>query len=131
MRTVTNCQWYHREERWVSLKVLTRDLSRGATDERDALETLKIIDPKHDGYNHVLALLDSFTQDGPYGQHMCLVYKAMGEPIGTFQARFAAQRFPTALMKRISKQLLLGLDYTHSCGLIHTGTLLNSIDTYA
>ena len=114
----------------MSLKVLTRDLSRAATDERDALETLRISDPKHDGYNHVLALFDSFTQDGPYGQHMCLVYKAMGEPIGTFQARFRAQRFPTALMKRISRQLLLGLDYTHSCGLIHTGTPLSYIDRH-
>lgn len=80
-------------------------------------------DPTHDGYHHVLALLDSFTQDGPNGQHMCLVYKAMGEPIRRFQARFPQHRFPTPLMKRISKQLLLGLDYTNSCGLVHTGIL--------
>ena len=102
--------------------MLTRDLTRGATNERDVLEMLKMSDPKHEGYHHVLELLDWFIQDGPNGQHMCLVYKAMGETLRRFQARFPRQRFPAPLMKRISRQLLLGLDYTHSCGLIHTGT---------
>lgn len=112
-----------RSKNWVSLKVLTSDAERTieAARERDTLVQLRDRNPDHPGHRYIIHLLDSFYHEGPNGQHMCLVYKAMGEPLGIFQNRLADKRLPLLLTKRVSRQLLHALDHIHSCGFVHTG----------
>ena len=83
-------------------------------------------DQSHSGFNHVVHSLSSFVHEGLNGRHVCIVYPAMGESLSFFQARMAGHKLPIYLMKRVSRQLLQALDYTHECGLIHTGTKLVS-----
>lgn len=75
----------------------------------------------HPGKEHVLELLDYFEHDGPNGTHLCLVLPAMvsdGEGM-TVNGR----PHQAAYVQSISKQLLLGLDFLHTLGIVHCGTL--------
>ncbi|KAI0782077.1 kinase-like domain-containing protein [Abortiporus biennis] len=75
----------------------------------------------HAGRSHVVSLLDHFTHDGPNGRHICEVFEILGESLLDFCNRYEYKGVPMNLVKQISKQLLLGLDYLHRCcGIIHT-----------
>jgi len=109
---------------YVSLKMLSADTpSVKAERERDVLAELGDRNPGLSGRSHIIELLDSFYHSGPNGQHMCLVYKPMGEHLLRLQARVPDNKLPVPLMKRITRQLLQALDYMHSCGWVHTGWL--------
>ena len=83
---------------------------------------ISIADPKHPGYKHVIHLLDHFAHTGSNDKHLCLVFKVMGESVGTLRRQSPIRQIPAALMKQIARQVLLGLDYLNqSCGVIHTG----------
>jgi len=112
----------------VTLKVSTRDLVKDPQHERDIMKKLNEGNSDHDGYAHVIPLLDAFVHEGPNGPHMCLVYKAVGESLSRFQTRFKDQRLPPHLVRRVSRQLLQALDYSHSCGIIHTRRSFHSSD---
>lgn len=95
------------------------------THERDIMRKLNEGDVKHPGYSRVVHLLDFFVLEGMNGQHVCLVYKAMGESLENFQAKMPDTKLPSVAMKRVTRQLLEALDYTHSCGIVHTGKIIN------
>lgn len=120
-----------RTEQWVSLKILTSDTAKKqrAAHEDKILAELRDRDPDHAGHGHIIRFLDSFYHEGPNGQHLCLVYKAMGESIGISQGRLATKKLPLSLTKRITCQLLQALDYVHSRGLVHTGQPSNLLVT--
>ena len=48
----------------------------------------------------------------------------MGESLGLFKSRMPDHKLPLYILKRVSRQLLQALDYTHACGLAHTGIYL-------
>lgn len=98
----------------MTIKVSTRDLVKDPQHERDIMTKLNEGNSDHDGYAHVIPLLDAFVHEGPNGPHMCLVYKAVGESLSRFQTRFKDQRLPPHLARRVSRQLLQTLDYSHS-----------------
>jgi serine/threonine-protein kinase SRPK3 len=112
----------------VALKILTADSYYGvgkSVYELAILQHISKVDQRHAGYKHVIHLLDHFTHTGPHGEHLCLVFKVMGESVGALRRRFPTRQVPAALWKRIARQVLLGLDYLHqSCGVIHTGLWL-------
>lgn len=91
--------------------------------ERDIMRKLNEGDATHPGYFRVVHLLDFFVLEGINGQHVCLVYKAMGESLSRFGAKLPEMKLPLMAMKRVTRQLLEALDYVHSCGIIHTGKL--------
>ncbi len=90
--------------------------------EREVMRLLDCGDVTHPGYSRIVHLVDSFIHQGIDGHHMCLVYKAMGQSLEEFQDIFPGRKLPLVAMKRVTRQLLEALDYTHSCGIIHTGT---------
>lgn len=113
-----------RSKQHVALKILTADsFGRGhGTFEVDVLRHLKhqITSP---GANKILGLLDKFEHSGPNGNHVCLVFKAMGPDMSKYRRLFPKLRIPLPLMRDISRQLLLALSYLHgTCGVIHTGS---------
>lgn len=70
-----------------------------------------------------LLLLDSFVYFGIHGKHLCLVFELMGpnllDVIQHYEDR--DKRMPLWLVKKITRDVLLGLIYLHDhCGIIHT-----------
>lgn len=76
----------------------------------------------HPGQNHVLSVLDQFHETGQHGKHLCLVTELLGDSLAEIQVAVPNRRLPSALVKSISKELLLALDFLHRvCGVVHTG----------
>lgn len=112
----------------MALKVLTADAIIGAKhiDELRVLQRTMSTDPHHVGYGRIVALLDHFEHQGPHGTHLCLVLELLGPSISVVRQLYERQgcEIPLAVVKRITKQILFGLDYLHRlCGIVHTGEL--------
>ncbi|KAK3944416.1 kinase-like domain-containing protein [Diplogelasinospora grovesii] len=102
-------------KRHVALKVLTADSFGHQKDtfELDILKHIKAQHIQHPGKGHLLGLLDEFEHHGPNGNHVCLVFKAMGPDLSKYRRLFPNIRIPLPLVKEISRQLLLALSYLH------------------
>ncbi|EFY93145.1 serine protein kinase Sky1 [Metarhizium acridum CQMa 102] len=108
----------------VALKILTADSFGQGYDtfELGILRRIRAQNSSNPGATHILGPLDNFEHNGPNGNHVCLVFKAMGPDMSKYRRLFPKLRIPLPLMKVISKQLLLALSYLHdTCRVIHTG----------
>ena len=107
----------------VALKVVrsAAHYTETAIDEIKLLNKIVQAKPEHPGRKHVVSLLDSFEHKGPHGVHVCMVFEVLGENLLGLIKRWNHRGIPMALVKQITKQVLLGLDYLHrECGIIHT-----------
>ncbi|KAF2453390.1 kinase-like domain-containing protein [Lineolata rhizophorae] len=107
----------------VALKVVrsASHYTETALDEIKLLNKVVQANKDHPGRRHVVSLLDSFTHKGPNGNHVCMVFEVLGENLLGLIKRWNHRGIPMALVKQITKQVLLGLDYLHrECGIIHT-----------
>ena len=90
-------------------------------DEIKLLTKIVNAKPDHPGRKHVYSLLDHFEHKGPHGTHVCMVFEVLGENLLGLIKRWNHRGIPAPLVKQITKQVLLGLDYLHrECGIIHT-----------
>jgi serine/threonine-protein kinase SRPK3 len=102
----------------VALKILKADASKD-NKELSMLLHLSAQGLDHPGKGHVIELLDYFDHDGPNGTHLCLVLPAMisdGEAM-TVTGKLHEVNY----VRAISKQVLLGLDFLHTLGIVHCG----------
>jgi len=109
--------------RHVALKVVrsAAHYTETAIDEIKLLNKIVQANPNHPGRKHVVSLLDSFEHRGPNGVHVCMVFEVLGENLLGLIKRWNHRGIPMPLVKQITKQVLLGLDYLHrDCGIIHT-----------
>ncbi|KOS19645.1 Protein kinase dsk1 [Escovopsis weberi] len=107
----------------VALKVVrsAAHYTETAVDEIKLLNKIVQANPNHPGRKHVVSLLDSFEHKGPNGTHVCMVFEVLGENLLGLIKRWNHRGIPMPLVKQITKQVLLGLDYLHrECGIIHT-----------
>jgi serine/threonine-protein kinase SRPK3 len=107
----------------VALKVVrsAAHYTETALDEIKLLNKVVGANKEHPGRAHVVSLLDSFTHKGPNGNHVCMVFEVLGENLLGLIKRWNHRGIPMPLVKQITKQVLLGLDYLHrECGIIHT-----------
>lgn len=107
----------------VALKVVrsAAHYTETALDEIKLLNKVVQANVDHPGRKHVVSLLDSFNHKGPNGMHVCMVFEVLGENLLGLIKRWNHRGIPMALVKQITKQVLLGLDYLHrECGIIHT-----------
>lgn len=107
----------------VALKVVrsAAHYTETALDEIKLLNKVVNANENHPGRAHVVSLLDSFTHKGPNGNHVCMVFEVLGENLLGLIKRWNHRGIPIPLVKQITKQVLLGLDYLHrECGIIHT-----------
>lgn len=118
--------WLSRDnvtKKHVALKVVrsAAHYTETAIDEIKLLNKIVAAKPDHPGRKHVVSLLDSFDHKGPNGTHVCMVFEVLGENLLGLIKRWNHRGIPVALVKQITKQVLLGLDYLHrECGIIHT-----------
>jgi serine/threonine-protein kinase SRPK3 len=107
----------------VALKVVrsAAHYTETAVDEIKLLNKIVQANPNHPGRKHVVSLLDSFEHKGPNGTHVCMVFEVLGENLLGLIKKWNHRGIPMPLVKQITKQVLLGLDYLHrECGIIHT-----------
>jgi serine/threonine-protein kinase SRPK3 len=107
----------------VALKVVrsAAHYTETALDEIKLLNKVVQANMDHPGRRHVVSLLDSFNHKGPNGVHVCMVFEVLGENLLGLIKRWNHRGIPMPLVKQITKQVLLGLDYLHrECGIIHT-----------
>lgn len=107
----------------VALKVVrsAAHYTETALDEIKLLNKVVDANKSHPGRAHVVSLLDSFNHKGPHGMHVCMVFEVLGENLLGLIKRWNHRGIPMPLVKQITKQVLLGLDYLHrECGIIHT-----------
>ncbi|KAA8904220.1 hypothetical protein TRICI_005595 [Trichomonascus ciferrii] len=110
-------------DRHVALKVVrsASHYTETALDEISLLKRIVSANPDHPGRSNVVSLLDSFKHVGPNGVHVCMVFEVLGENLLGLIKRYHHKGIPQTLVKQITKQVLLGLDYLHrECGVIHT-----------
>ncbi|CAG8706579.1 16116_t:CDS:2, partial [Racocetra fulgida] len=92
-----------------------------ALDEIKLLQKIVDANPDAPGRRHVVELLDHFQHRGPNGVHVCMVFEVLGENLLSLIKRYNHRGVPAHLVKQITKQVLMGLDYMHrECGIIHT-----------
>ena len=107
----------------VALKVVrsAAHYTETALDEIKLLNKVVEANKDHPGRRHVVSLLDSFNHKGPHGMHVCMVFEVLGENLLGLIKRWNHRGIPMPLVRQITKQVLLGLDYLHrECGIIHT-----------
>lgn len=107
----------------VALKIVrsAHHYTETAVDEIKLLQKIVTAKPEHPGRQHVVSLLDSFEHRGPNGVHICMVFEVLGENLLGLIKRYSHRGIPMHLVKQITLQVLLGLDYMHrECGVIHT-----------
>lgn len=90
--------------------------------ELEYLQCMRDQSPHHPGYSHVLQLRDHFYQKGSEYRHLCLVMEPLAEDLHSFSKHFLRAQLANNLIKRIARQVILGLQYLHEeCNIIHTG----------
>ncbi|KAF5321252.1 hypothetical protein D9619_001150 [Psilocybe cf. subviscida] len=115
-----------RDNKLAAMKVMVADITRSETkgdwDELDRLTTLEVTNPRAPGFGHVCQLLDSFTHEGPNGNHICLIIEAISFSLSdVFRSSGGKVPLPLPLIKRVCSHTLLALQYLHEeCGIVHT-----------
>ncbi|KAK9357847.1 kinase-like domain-containing protein [Lipomyces starkeyi] len=104
-------------QRHVALKVLKADVSKDCK-ELAVLLHLSLPCLEHAGQRHVIQLLDHFEHGGPNGTHLCLVLPVMMSDGEAMTIRGKPRQ--VSYVRAISKQILLGLDFIHKRGIIHS-----------
>lgn len=126
---LTYTRAFDRSSRYVAVKIKKAEDSI----ESSELSILRYLNQRGSSDKrsiHVIALLDSFEQQGPNGKHLCLVTEALGPSAAAViewtpsyrnldRAGNNCYRFPLWICKRILKQVLLGIAYLHSQGVVH------------
>lgn len=80
------------------------------------------VQSKHLGRKYLRNALDTFSLQGPNGEHHCLVHEPMLENTHELLYRNPSRRFTEELLKLFLWRLLTALDYLHTdAHIIHTG----------
>lgn len=89
---------------------------------RDEVMLLSRIKERSIGIDHrCVQLLDSFDHIGPNGRHVCMVFEVLGDNLLSLIRLYNHQGIPLSMVRHITKQVLMALEYLHTkCGIIHT-----------
>jgi len=93
-----------------------------AKDEVQLLSRAKQkLDANHVHENYIAQMLDSFIVSAHNGKHVVFVFEVLGENLLDLIKSYNYRGLPMAIVKKIAKEVLLGLDWLHTqCGIIHT-----------
>lgn len=79
--------------------------------------------PDHPSRVNVLVPIDWFDIEGPNGSHFCLVFTVEGKKLSaaTKRGKLGSRPLPLVMAKRVSLDMIQGLEYAHDIGLTHSG----------
>ncbi|KAE8406443.1 kinase domain protein [Aspergillus pseudonomiae] len=106
------CRWGWQSTQYVTLKITIcgKEEQRSATEELDISRYISKLRSEHEGRAYVRLVRESFGIRGALGEHLCLVYEPLREPLWLLGKHLGSKGVPLA-----------GLDFLHSeCGIIHT-----------
>lgn len=109
------------QRRLVALKISTAE-SAYRNHELKVLSHLGKAESNLPGKALVQKLLDAFTISGPNGTHQCLVTDAARLNINEVKEYPYHRLLPLSVARAIAAQLVLGVQFTHSQGIVHGGT---------
>ena len=90
-------------------------------DEIKLLEKVNSALPNSIHRKRIVELYDSFQICGPNGNHVAMAFEVLGPNLLTLIKKYNHKGIPSRLVKKITKQVLMGLEYLHDgCGIIHT-----------
>ena len=122
-------------KKYIALKITTAhsSASENETKIHEHLSRQKLV--QHPGQKHVMTLLASFEHHGPNGSHRCLAVDVMGPNANGMVMKLPKplrpihpvvedpyekrHRYPLWMAKSMLRQILLGIDYLHKCGVVH------------
>ncbi|RSL49691.1 hypothetical protein CEP54_012286 [Fusarium duplospermum] len=115
-----------REDALVTLKVCTT--GQGATQELAISNHIKAIDgSEHPGKGILRVALYDFKIMGPHGSHQCLVFPTLGLTYTEYRNLFPERSLPKEVLRVTLLMILLGLDFMHKAGVVHTDIQSNNI----
>lgn len=85
-------------------------------------ELVRSIEAEHPGKARLRVALDTFQIQGPHGSHQCLVFAPLGLTHTKFRTLFPDNALNKDLLQQSLLMVLLGLDFLHQVGVVHTGT---------
>lgn len=120
--TVWLC-WDLQEKSYVAIKIVKSapHFAETAKDEIRILRTVRNMDPSNPRRQKTVQLLDDFKITGVNGTHICMVFEVLGDNLLKLIRKSNYRGIPLANVKTITRQVLEGLDYLHTCcEIIHT-----------
>eukprot|EP01083_Nonionella_stella_P044874 120723_1 len=102
----------------VKIQKSKKSYTETAQIEIKLLHTLRSTVSSH--HKCVVLLLDTFKIKGPNGKHQCLVFELMGPDLLALIKKHDYKGIPLHEVKRITHDILLGLDFLHTNRIIHT-----------
>ncbi|EDW34964.1 GL20063 [Drosophila persimilis] len=120
--TVWLC-WDLQEKRYVAIKIVKSapHFAETAKDEIKILRTVRETDPSNPRRQKTVQMLDDFKISGVNGTHICMVFEVLGDNLLKLIRKSNYRGIPLANVKAITRQILEGLDYLHTCcKIIHT-----------
>ncbi|KAI1874183.1 uncharacterized protein JN550_002762 [Neoarthrinium moseri] len=118
--------WDTLRHKFAALKILRADVSQKNT-ESVILARLAAGQAEHPGRSYTTTLVDSFFIAGPNGRHQTIVTEAAGFSVAISKELSTTWMFPVQVARAIAAQLLLGLSYVHSCGVVHGDIHTNNV----
>mmetsp|Transcript_10923 Transcript_10923/g.15175 ORF Transcript_10923/g.15175 Transcript_10923/m.15175 type:complete len:556 (+) Transcript_10923:122-1789(+) len=105
----------------VALKI-QKSAQQYAEAAEDEIELLtKIKNSRGSGRKYCVELLNHFRIYGPNGKHVCMVFEVMGRNLLYLIKKHNYRGIPIKTCKRLTYQILVGLDFLHrKCKIIHT-----------
>ncbi|XP_043645782.1 SRSF protein kinase 1 [Drosophila teissieri] len=120
--TVWLC-WDLQEKSYVAIKIVKSapHFAETAKDEIKILRTVRETDPSNPRRHKTVQMLDDFKITGVNGTHICMVFEVLGDNLLKLIRKSNYRGIPLANVKTITRQVLEGLDYLHTCcQIIHT-----------
>merc|ERR1711879_607992 len=95
-----------------------------------ALDEILLFDKMNDKNGnspHVTQMRGHFWHTGPNGRHKCMVFEVMGENLLALVKHHDYEGLAMPMVQRLARHTLLGLEYIHSRGVIHTDVKLENV----
>ncbi|CAG8051857.1 unnamed protein product [Penicillium salamii] len=116
-------QWRWLPSRYVAIKVNANNYTSKECAQKELRITQRITQANtaDEGRYFVRTLLDSFDLPGPHGNHICMVFDPLYEPLWMLKQRFQGGVLPPNVLSAVIRMVVMGLHYLHTqCHVIHT-----------
>ena len=110
--------------RCAALKILAAEVSKKISEVAilHHLKQRQLNDEGSNGQEFLMEFLDDFKVEGPNGTHQCIVTEVLGPSIGAdAEEIYGEERYPIEIAKKLVAQVIRGVAYLHSCGVVHGG----------